>query len=104
MTLQDYIALHRDKVRNWTVKNLKADTDFMKDCVDNPDLRDWVLGERGDMAKPKPFKIKFKHPEVTLPPEPVKPAHVNPEPIEELSRTGKIIKDLKAYQKEKGFL
>jgi hypothetical protein len=104
MTLADKQALHRDKVRNWTVKNLKADKDFMEDCVESPDLRGWVLGQRPDMAKEEAYKIKFLGLKPPTPPIEEKPAHVDPEPIEELSKTAKIIRDLKAYQKEKGFL
>jgi hypothetical protein len=104
MTLQDKQALHRDKVRNWTVRNLKADADFMQDCCDDESLREWVLGQRPDMAKQEAYKIKFLGLKPPTPPIEEKPAHVDPEPIEELSRTGEIVRDLKAYQKEKGFL
>jgi hypothetical protein len=94
MTLEDYKALHRDKVRNWTVKNLKADTDFMKDCVDNPDLRDWVLGQRADMAKQKPYKIKFKGLAKDLPPDPAKPAHAPPDETESVPKIIQYYRDL----------
>lgn len=64
MTLQDLIALHRDKVRNWSVANLKADKDFMADSTADREFRDWVLSQRPDMARKKnPYECKFKRPE-----------------------------------------
>jgi hypothetical protein len=104
MTLQEKIDKYQTAVRNWTVENLKADKDFMRDCREDVEFRDYVLSIRPDMANEKQHRIKFlglNHNKV--PTEPETP-QIEPEPVEKLSKQGKILKDLIGYKKKKGFL
>ena len=101
-TLNDKIALHRDKIRNWTVANLKADKDFMRDCRDDPEFRGWCLSQRADLKRePNPYKVKFKKREKFVPEvvEETKPEE--PEPVEKLSKTAQLIKDVFKYRDTK---
>ena len=109
-TLQDNQAFHAQKVRNFTVANLKADADFMQLCRDDRDFRDWVLEQRPDMAKKPPepaFKMKFKGIVTTEPclaeSQPAKPQELVEE-VPKMSKTEQIIADLKVYREKKGFL
>ena len=104
MTLQKLKAKWKDEVSNWDVIHLKADKDFMKDCAGNLDLRDWVLVLRPDMASEKGPRIRFKRPEGIVADKPVKSPVVDPEPIESISKTAQIMKDIKAYKKKQGFI
>jgi len=102
MTLQDNIALHQNKVRNWTVRNLKADEAFMALSREDPEFCRWCLSQRPDMASQRKPKIKFLglgHKPVDKPTE-----KVIIEPVEKISRTAQIYKDIIAYRDNKNFL
>ena len=104
MTTAENIEKYQSAVRNWTVQNLKADKEFMAACRDDEDFKDYVLYHRPDMANDSRPKIKFlglSHSKV--PDEPESP-QIEPEPVEELSNTQQIMKDLKAFRKKKGFI
>lgn len=82
MTTGELIAKYETAVRNWTVQNLKADTDFMRDCREDEDFRDYVLYHRPDMANDKGHKIKFlglAHDKVPVDQE---SAEIEPEPVD----------------------
>jgi hypothetical protein len=104
MTLQELKDKYAGIIHRQSAAELKGNPVFMKACRENEEFRAYVLDRKPTMATVRLTEVKFKHTEVTLPPEPVKPAHVDPEPIEELSRTGEIVRDLKAYREKKGFL
>ena len=104
MTLQENIAKYESNVRNWDVKHLKNDPDFMKLCREDGQFRDYVLSVRPDMSNDKGYRMKFlglDHSKVPVEPE---TPQIAPEPVEEISKTAKIMQDLKALRKKKGFL
>ena len=104
MTLADNIAKYESNIRNFTVANLKLDGDFMKLCREDEEFRCYVLSVKPEMANEKRPKIKFLGLASTKGQiEPKEPA-IEPEPVEEISKTAKIMKDLKALRKKKGFL
>jgi hypothetical protein len=109
MTLSENIAKYESNVRNWTVGNLKADPDFMLLCREDEAFRCWVLSIKPGMANEKVSRMKFRRPDgIKAPMEgktpTIAPQRVESEQVEELSKTGKIIKDLKAYRKDQGFI
>ena len=107
MTLADLKAMHRDKVRNWSIKNLKADADFMADCRENEDLRDWVLSQRPEIKSEKSHKIKFLGLKPVTEAEHVKSppvALVEPEAVEKIPRTVQLYRDVVKHSKRNGFL
>ena len=82
MTTQELIEKYQTAVRNWTVQNLKADKDFMRDCREDEDFREYVLCHRPDMANDKGPRIKFlglAHDKV---PEEVESPQIEPEPVD----------------------
>jgi hypothetical protein len=102
MTLEDLIAKYQSNVRNFTVASLKADKEFMGHCRQNEAFRAYVLSERPDMASQRKPKVKFlglEHKPADKPTE-----KVIIEPVEKISNTAQIIKDLKEYRKKQGFL
>ena len=104
MTLQENIAKYESNVRNWTVANLKLDGDFMKLCREDEAFREYVLSARPEMANEKAPKMNFLglgHTKGQI--EPKEPV-IEPEPVEKISKTGQIMKDLKAYKKKQGFI
>lgn len=103
MTLDENIARYESNVRNWTVANLKLDPDFMKLCREDEAFRLWVLCQRPDMKNEKRPKMKFLGLDVAKTPKDTKQPDADPEPPENISKTGQIIKDLKAYKEKQGF-
>ena len=104
MTLEENIAKYESDVRNFTVANLKGDPDFMALCREDEAFRKYVLSVRPEMANEKRPKMKFlglDHRKVPVEPE---TPQIAPEPVEEISKTAKIMQDLKALRKKKGFL
>lgn len=104
MTLQKLKAKWKDEVSNWDVIHLKADDEFMADAENCQEFRDYVLRVRPAMASEKGPRIRFKRPEGIVADKPVKSPVVDPEPIESISKTAQIMKDIKAYRKIKGFI
>ena len=105
MTLADLKAIHKDKVRNWSIKNLKADADFMADCRENEDLRDWVLSQRPEIKSEKSHKIKFLGLKPVTEAEPVKsPPVALVEAVEKIPRTVQLYRDVVKYSNNNGFL
>lgn len=112
MNTQDLIAEYESNVRNWTVANLKADTDFMAHCRDNEEFRDYVLFNRPDMENREPMPVKFRRPTGIVADGEAKaekpltaklgslPAETEPP----LSKTAQIFKDLLGYKEKQGFL
>ena len=104
MTLEEYKDKHHVKIHLWAVEKLRADKEFMKDSRDCEDGRDWALRQKPDLKHDKQPKMKFlglDHSKVPVEPE---TPQIAPEPVEEISKTAKIMKDLKALRKKKGFL
>jgi hypothetical protein len=105
MTLADKIALHRDKVRNWTVTNLRTDKGFMDDCQGDAEFVAWVRSQRHDKPRRQvEYKVKFKKQEKFIPvvvkePDPVN--QVKPEPVRRSPTIAELIKDIKALHKKK---
>ena len=59
MTLQENIAKYESAVRNWDVKHLKNDPEFMELCREDEAFRDYVLSVKPEMATDKGYRIKF---------------------------------------------
>jgi L-asparaginase/Glu-tRNA(Gln) amidotransferase subunit D len=107
MTLQEYKAKWSDEISNWSVKNLKADDEFMADCFNYPEFAAYILSARPEMATHRPDKqpkIKFLGLGGTSAGSTEKTPQIEPESVEEISKTGQIMKDLKEYKKNQGFI
>jgi hypothetical protein len=99
MTLEEFKTEYASNIRNYTVANLKADREFMRLCRDFPELRDWVLSEKPDMANEDSPKIKFRRPDGIPGVQAEKPAHVEPEDV---PKVVKHYRDVVKYAKKKG--
>jgi hypothetical protein len=104
MTLQENIDKYESNVRNFTVANLKADPEFMQACRDDVELREWVLAQRPDMRNEKQPKMKFLGVASSKGQVTDKSPQIEPEPVEKISKTAQIMKDLKAYKDKQGFI
>lgn len=109
MTLQQLKQKWQSELRNFTVDNLKEEDEFMADCMHYPEYRDYILRIRPEMRRKRPPKMKFRRPEGNKVPTDDKTPQIDaqpvePEQVEELSKTGQIIKDLKAYKKREGYI
>ena len=103
MTLADNQAIHRTKVRNWTLENLRADKVFKALCREDEEFFAWVLDQRPDMTRKTPvaaFKPKF----LGLHPIQPEPAKVQPakreaviEEVEEVNKTVQLYRDVVVY-------
>jgi len=90
MTLQALKNKWQAEINNWTVKNLKADDEFMADSFNYPDFAEYVLSVKPTMANRKAFVVKFKRPVGIIVPaevkepqiEPVGVVATEPEPVE----------------------
>lgn len=104
MTLERLKLKWKTELDNWTVQNLKSDDEFMADSTNYPEFAAYVLRVKPKMRRDRPPKMKFlglDHSKVPVEPEsPV----IEPGPVEEISKTGQIIKDLNEYRKNQGFI
>jgi hypothetical protein len=104
MTLQSLIEKWKDEVANWDVKNLWLEAEFMADSFNYPEFAAYLLRVRPGLRHEKHRKIKFLGLAGSKVVKEVKPAHVEPVASERLSKTGQIMKDLKEYKKNQGFI
>ena len=59
MTLQELIQKWKVEIANWDVKNLKADDEFMADCINYGEFAEYVLSVKPEIKSNRPPKIKF---------------------------------------------
>lgn len=104
MTLEEYKDKHHVKIHLWTVEKLRADKEFMKDSRDCEEGKDWALRQKPDLKHEKQPKIKFLGLASTKGRVAEKTPQIEPEPVEEISKTGQIMKDLKEYKNKQGFI
>lgn len=105
MTLQELQHKWKDEFPNWDVNHLKDCDEFVADCFNYKNFAAYVLRVKPEMAKPKAFKIHFLGLSGTSAGSTEKtPVIEAQEPVEEISKTRKIITDLKAYCKKNGYV
>jgi hypothetical protein len=104
MTLQENIAKYAGIVHRQSAKELKDNPKFMKACRENGEFKQWVLDRKPTMATVKVSKIKFRRPDDVIVPVDHKEPTIEPEPVEKISKTSQIMKDLKDYKKKQGFI